>query len=249
MVGNTGDGKVNREQVLGAVNEFCRSSNGYIEEEGENKWAIIREDKPIIHCGLEKGKFVCSDSDIGFVLLEIAKGIQEEENRKVERDQDLEQIKKTKTRAKQEIVKPQVTNVILEPVIDNKDLTLENIKQYICPLATDEEAFMFLKLCQARRLNPFVKEAYCIKYSKDQPASFVVGKDAFTRRAEEHPQFDGFEAGIIISTPQKENVNYLISSAFEERGGTFYSEGKNCSADGPKCTVRIGANHSNPPYL
>ena len=96
------------------------------------------------------------------------------------------------------------------------DLTMEDIKAYICPAATDQETFMFLKLCQARNLNPFLKEAYLIKYSGGSPATIVVGKDAFTRRAEEHPQFDGFKAGIIVKSG--EGLDY--------REGTFFMKGE-----------------------
>lgn len=56
---------------------------------------------------------------------------------------------------------------------------------------------MFLQLCEHRKLNPFIKEAYLIKYN-NSPATLVVGKDAFTKKAEEHPEFNGFEAGVIV---------------------------------------------------
>ncbi len=79
-----------------------------------------------------------------------------------------------------------------------QELTIETIKKYINPRVTDQEAYVFLQICKARGLNPFVGEVHLIKYKEGEPASIVVGKDAFTKRAEEHPAFDGFEAGIII---------------------------------------------------
>lgn len=91
-----------------------------------------------------------------------------------------------------------------------QELTIQDIKDYICPTATEQEAFMFLKLCQARNLNPFLNEAYLIKYG--DKTTMTVGKEAFMRRAEAHPQFDGFEAGIIIQKPDGE---------LERREGTF----------------------------
>jgi phage recombination protein Bet len=75
---------------------------------------------------------------------------------------------------------------------------------------------IFLKLCQARNLNPFLKEAYLIKYDSGKPAQMVVGKDKFTKTAEEHPQFDGFKAGIIVG----------VGDEIQEREGTFYRKGK-----------------------
>ena len=92
------------------------------------------------------------------------------------------------------------------------DLTMEDIKQYLCPKATDQEAFMFLKLCQARGMNPFLKEAYLIKYGEGNPATMVVGKEHFTKVAETNPQFDGFEAGVVLKT----------ANGLERREGTFY---------------------------
>lgn len=94
------------------------------------------------------------------------------------------------------------------------DLTMDDIKQYLCPKATDQEAFMFLKLCQARGMNPFLKEAYLIKYSESNPATMVVGKEHFTKTAEKNSQFDGFEAGVILKT----------ATGIERREGTFYLE-------------------------
>jgi phage recombination protein Bet len=78
------------------------------------------------------------------------------------------------------------------------DLTPENIKRFICPLASDQEVAMFLALCINQGLNPFIKDAYLIKYSPAQPASMVVAKTAFMKRAEQQPDFQGFEAGVII---------------------------------------------------
>lgn len=56
----------------------------------------------------------------------------------------------------------------------------------------------FTALCKARKLNPFLKEAYCIKYG-NQPAQIVVGKDAVLKRAILNPHYDGMESGIIGS--------------------------------------------------
>ena len=62
---------------------------------------------------------------------------------------------------------------------------------------TDQEVTMFLGLCKHRRLNPFTREVYLIKYGDRSPASVIVGKDAVIRRAAAHPKFRGFRAGVI----------------------------------------------------
>ncbi|MDD3098699.1 MAG: phage recombination protein Bet [Candidatus Pacebacteria bacterium] len=96
------------------------------------------------------------------------------------------------------------------------ELSLDDIKDYICPAATDQEAFMFLKLCQARNLNPFTNEAYLIKYGAK--AQMVVGKEAFMRKAELHPQYAGFKAGVIVKLENGVALQY--------REGSFVDEGE-----------------------
>lgn len=70
----------------------------------------------------------------------------------------------------------------------------------------------FTELCKVRKLNPFLKEAYCIKFGNN-PAQIVVGKDAILKRAIVNPDFDGMQSGIIVLKPD---------GAVEERNGTFY---------------------------
>ena len=95
------------------------------------------------------------------------------------------------------------------------ELTIDIIKQYINPYVSDQEAFWFLQLCKSQGLNPFTREAYLIKYSRDpkEPATMVVGKDAFLKRASRNPNFAGLKAGILVRTDDGE---------IEKREGTFY---------------------------
>jgi phage recombination protein Bet len=61
----------------------------------------------------------------------------------------------------------------------------------------DQEAMMFLSLCKFQKLNPFLNEAYLVKFGSS-PANIIVGKEAFTKRAYMHPKFKGLTAGIIV---------------------------------------------------
>ena len=81
---------------------------------------------------------------------------------------------------------------------------------------TDEEVTMFLSLCKFQHLNPFIREAYLIKYGDTQPATMVVGKDVFMKRAKRQPEFDGMEAGIIVRNKETKQT--------ENREGTFWDK-------------------------
>ena len=86
---------------------------------------------------------------------------------------------------------------------EKPNLSVEIIKKYICPKATDQEAYMFMQLCNLQGLNPFLREAYLIKYG-DEAATIITGKDTFTKRADKLPQYDGFKAGIIVVDNSKQ---------------------------------------------
>ncbi len=47
---------------------------------------------------------------------------------------------------------------------------------------TDQEVVNFLNLCRYQKLNPFLKEAYLIKF-KGTPAQLITSKEAFMKRA------------------------------------------------------------------
>lgn len=94
-------------------------------------------------------------------------------------------------------------------------LTPKIVQEYIVGTEakiTNQEFKLFTELCKVRKLNPFLREAYLIKYSDKQPAQIVVGKDAILKRAVLNPNYDGIESGIIV---QKED------DSVEERRGTF----------------------------
>jgi phage recombination protein Bet len=159
----------------------------------------------------------CTDDAVCTKLREIITDAREAA--KGHQNEDLpNQIKSIVPRERKPKVEPLVRsggNMVM-PIrdIQVQELTIEDIKNYICPDASDADLAMFLKLCQARNLNPFLKEAYLIPYKDKEghvKASMVVGKDAFMRKAEQNPQYDGFKAGIIVSKGDE----------IEYRQGTF----------------------------
>lgn len=62
---------------------------------------------------------------------------------------------------------------------------------------TDQEIIMFMGMCKANKLNPFNRDAYLIKYGT-QPASMIISKDVFFKRAIENSMYNGMESGICV---------------------------------------------------
>lgn len=93
-------------------------------------------------------------------------------------------------------------------------LTPSIVQEYIVGTnaqITMPEFKFFSELCKVRGLNPYLKEAFCIKFG-DQPAQIVVSKDVFLKRAVLHPDYDGMESGIIVISENGEII---------ERNGCF----------------------------
>ena len=62
---------------------------------------------------------------------------------------------------------------------------------------TDQDMTQFISICKYNQLNPFLNEAYLIKFGS-QPASMVVSKEAFFKRAEAHDKYEGIQSGVIV---------------------------------------------------
>lgn len=99
-------------------------------------------------------------------------------------------------------------------------LTPQFVKQYLvtgdAQNVSMQEVVMFINLCKYQQLNPFLREAYLIKYGS-QPAQLIVGKAAFEARAERDERYEGYDAGIVV---QKKN------SELEYRKGTLVLPGE-----------------------
>ena len=103
-------------------------------------------------------------------------------------------------------------------------LTPENIRNYICPKATMPEIVLFIETCRARRLNPFAREIYLIKYG-DKAASIVTSKDGYLIRTSENPNYQGHEAGIVLIRPKRSDSN-IPGTEFEYREGSLLLKGE-----------------------
>lgn len=122
-----------------------------------------------------------------------------------------------KVTTKSETKKEEKNELIVSYEVNNEEITLtpQIVQDYLVgkdAKITIPEFKLFAELCKARKLNPFLKEAYCIKYSNNLPATIVVGKDAVLKRAVLNPNYNGIKSGIIVSD---ENGNIT------ERKGTF----------------------------
>lgn len=61
---------------------------------------------------------------------------------------------------------------------------------------TNSEFTMFFQLCKVHKVNPFLREAYIIKYG-NTPATIVMDYKVLQQCAEENPNFKGMKTGIL----------------------------------------------------
>lgn len=66
---------------------------------------------------------------------------------------------------------------------------------------SDQDLVQFISICRFNQLNPFLNEAYLVKFGTT-PAQMIVSKEALMKRAEANEQYDGLKGGLII---QREN--------------------------------------------
>lgn len=75
-------------------------------------------------------------------------------------------------------------SIIRNYISNNKDIT-------------DGEVVMFMELCKFRKLNPFLREAYLIKYG-NSPAQQIVAAIAMNKIAKANPNYAGEKSGVTV---------------------------------------------------
>lgn len=76
-------------------------------------------------------------------------------------------------------------------------ITPDDVRKYVCESATEKEVGLFLQLCQTQHLNPFVKDAYLVKYGS-APASMITNYQVFNRRACKDANYNGIKSGVVV---------------------------------------------------
>ena len=74
-------------------------------------------------------------------------------------------------------------------------LSIDDVKKFIAPNATDKEPFMFMGIAKSYGLNPLKREIHFVKYGS-APASIIVGYEIYLKRAERTGKLDGWKCWI-----------------------------------------------------
>lgn len=103
------------------------------------------------------------------------------------------QLQQQQQQTRSDVVKFDVAGkeIKLSPTIVQQFVTKGNGK------ISMEEAVNFINLCRYAELNPFLNEVYLVKFG-NSPAQMITGKEAFMKRANRHPDYDGFKAGVVV---------------------------------------------------
>lgn len=101
------------------------------------------------------------------------------------------------------------------------ELSIALTRAYFCPQASEAEAYVFNNWCAHVGLDPWKKEAYLVKYGNN-PAQMLTAKDAFTKRAEANPRYQGSKAGVVVINRNGElenRVGEIVLNGEELVGG------------------------------
>lgn len=110
--------------------------------------------------------------------------------------------------------------------------TAQDLKERLCPNATDQDIAFAMALCQAQKLNPFTKDVHIIKYG-NAPAQIITSKDVFSKRANANPNYEGFEAGVVV----------LSNGKIIHREGSAVYKAANEQLLGGWCKVFVKGKH------
>lgn len=75
--------------------------------------------------------------------------------------------------------------------------TSQDIRERLCPNATDSELALCVELCNRQHLNPFTQDVYLVKCG-NAPASIITNYQVFNRRANKQPNYGGIDSGVVV---------------------------------------------------
>jgi hypothetical protein len=84
---------------------------------------------------------------------------------------------------------------------------------------SEADAIKFMMMCKSRKLNPFEGDAFLIGFDTKDGAKFnlITAHQAFLKRAELHPEYDGMESGVLVRTDDGQLL---------ELQGDFFDQGQ-----------------------
>lgn len=62
---------------------------------------------------------------------------------------------------------------------------------------SDQDLTQFISICKYNQLNPFLNEAYLVKFGTT-PAQMIVSKEALMKRADACENYEGIQGGVIV---------------------------------------------------
>lgn len=62
---------------------------------------------------------------------------------------------------------------------------------------SDQDIVQFISICKFNQLNPFLNEAYLVKFG-NSPAQMIVSKEALMKRADACDKYEGMQGGVIV---------------------------------------------------
>lgn len=96
---------------------------------------------------------------------------------------------------------------IVERALANPDpqvatLTILSVKEFFCKEATDNECELFVRMCNATGLNPYLKDVFLTKPAANKPAAIIIAAQAYRKWASHNPMHERVDSGVIVrSTP------------------------------------------------
>jgi len=95
-------------------------------------------------------------------------------------------------------------------------LSASIVRNMINPRASLADIYKFIATCRAYKLNPFLGDAYLVKYDEREPAQIIVSRFVFLRNAMSHPSFKGFTSGVIVICKNPDRLRSRFAEQMEE---------------------------------
>lgn len=96
--------------------------------------------------------------------------------------------------------------------------SLAEIKALFAPNLTENEFKAYVGMGKATGLNPFLREIWAVKYDKNAPAQYFIGRDGYRKSAQLQPDYDYHKVEAVYSEDEFESNNGVINHKYKFAG-------------------------------
>jgi phage recombination protein Bet len=99
-------------------------------------------------------------------------------------------------------------------------LSYDTIKKYLvsgrAEFVTESEFVLYMGVCKSKGFNPWIRDAYLVKYTREDNAAIITSIDYYRKRSRAQRDCKGWSTGIVVKNKKSGEIEFRDNCLFLE---------------------------------